>query len=304
MAHSSIQYCTRDDSENKNKNKSMSIGAYELVLSLPCGMQEHEISVSCSKEHDRQPSNAENEELIHTIWEKRSIANPCLFNGTKFRFVAVSTNNLSLGITDYKTFLGTNCAPHWNQLSHLHLASPLGNAAIVETSDEKVVLLRRSGNVGEMPNTLVMPGGHPEPETVNMKTMDDWKDFCINEEESSGWNSRVRHELWDAMLREVVEETGIPKDELGTPLCIGFSRRLQNYRPNIIFFIKCTLSSAIVQEMYAAGPEHKSESVELITLDRVEFVKQVITNDSMHMPGCHRGGVELYRRYLIHHGLL
>lgn len=43
-----------------------------------------------------------------------------------------------------------------------HTSNPLGNGAIVETSDREVVVLQRSTNVGEFPGHFVFPGGHPE----------------------------------------------------------------------------------------------------------------------------------------------
>lgn len=43
-----------------------------------------------------------------------------------------------------------------------HTSSPLGNGAIVETSDKKILVLQRSHNVGEFPGHFVFPGGHPE----------------------------------------------------------------------------------------------------------------------------------------------
>lgn len=43
-----------------------------------------------------------------------------------------------------------------------HTASPLGNGAIVEVIDKKILVLQRSNNVGEFPGHFVFPGGHPE----------------------------------------------------------------------------------------------------------------------------------------------
>lgn len=43
-----------------------------------------------------------------------------------------------------------------------HTSSPLGNGAVVETADKKVIVLQRSNNVGEFPGYFVFPGGHPE----------------------------------------------------------------------------------------------------------------------------------------------
>ena len=48
-----------------------------------------------------------------------------------------------------------------------HTSSPLGNGAIIETSDRKILVLKRSNNVGEFPGHFVFPGGHPE--VINLK---------------------------------------------------------------------------------------------------------------------------------------
>jgi 8-oxo-dGTP pyrophosphatase MutT (NUDIX family) len=42
------------------------------------------------------------------------------------------------------------------------MSNPLGNGAIVETSDEKIIVLQRSNNVGESPGSYVFPGGYSE----------------------------------------------------------------------------------------------------------------------------------------------
>nr|GLL40840.1 nudix hydrolase 9 [Ipomoea trifida]GLL41058.1 nudix hydrolase 9 [Ipomoea trifida]GLL44306.1 nudix hydrolase 9 [Ipomoea trifida] len=71
-----------------------------------------------------------------------------------------------------RTFVGTNLSPLSERFlvqseddckQCQHTSSPLGNGAIVETSDKKILVLRRSNRVGEFPGYLVFPGGHPEP---------------------------------------------------------------------------------------------------------------------------------------------
>jgi len=293
-----------------------SFGAFELVLVLSAGVSEHEMRVECKHEHDRQPASADDDGLIEGVWADRISRNPQLFNGTKFRFASVDAVNggidgvtLRLGVTDYKSFLGTNCAERWQQLlatSEAHLASPLGNAAIVETTDAHVVLIRRSGSVGECPHSIAMPGGHAEPEAVMVRSLEEWETFRSNDSSASDilsadWERSVRREIWDGMVREVVEETGVPRECLRPPLCIGFSRRVLNHRPDIIFFIQCSLPASAVVQCYAteAGVD-RDETSELFTMERDAFVQQVLDEETLHMPGCHRGGVMLYREYLNH----
>ena len=277
------------------------IRAYEIVASLAHvgGVEETQIQINVSAANDRQPSTTENEAQIDTIWRERVKSNPCLFDGIKFRFAGVRKGiqvALDLGITSYKSFLGTNCAGNWHELDPTCLASPLGNAAIVETTDNKVVLLKRSQSVGECPDTIVCPGGHPEPEMVGINSMKEWEEMSL----SSDWNQRICHELFDAMVREVVEETGIPRSKLGAAKCIGFTERIVNKRPDIIFHIPCLITANEVHELYAKGPEHEYESTELITMDRDDFIEKVLDDNSINMPGCHRGGVDLYRDYIAY----
>lgn len=281
------------------------IRAYEIVASLAHlgGVEEAHFEVQCSTANDRQPSNPEYEAHIDAIWKERVAVNPSLFDGTKFRFAGVhqgtqTSTVLDLGITSYKYFLGTNCAVTWHALDPVNLASPLGNAAIVETTDTKVVLLKRSQNVGECPDTIVCPGGHPEPEMVGIKSMAEWKEIRGGKYVTSDWSKQICHELFDAMVREVVEETGIPRSRLGTVKCIGFTERVVNKRPDIIFHIPCSITANEVHHFYGEGPEHKFESTELITMDREEFIAKVLDENSINMPGCHRGGVDLYREFI------
>lgn len=63
-------------------------------------------------------------------------------------------------ISNYFAF--QNCFSADDSICCQHSSSPLGNGAIVETSDGEIVLLQRSNNVGEFPGHFVFPGGHPE----------------------------------------------------------------------------------------------------------------------------------------------
>lgn len=283
--------------------------AFEVLCSFPNGISASDLAIDCRSENDRKPSTAEREDEIESIWEERRKSNQSLFNGTKFRFHSVekiSTSQkansaavLRIGITDYKSFLGTNCSLNWKKLDPSQLASPLGNAAIVETKDKMIVLLKRSANVGECPHTIVMPGGHSEPETLGIKSLEEWKKSSEPVvKDIVKWKKDILIELFDSMIREIVEETGIPNDKLMELKCIGFSRRVQNHRPDIVFHVCCNLTSEEVQQFYAAGPEHKSESTELILMQCTELIKKVIHDDAVNMPGCHRGAVDLFRQYM------
>ena len=134
------------------------------------------------------------------------------------------------------------------------MANTLGNAAIVETSDGQIVLLQRSGNVGECHNVswdssltvgvqhslrlhltqaVVLPGGHAEPERIGIKSVPDWNEMnekgTVPTEDDVGCLSvlfpgtdarttQVVSELWNASLEEVAEATGILPSEVEEPV--------------------------------------------------------------------------------------
>lgn len=282
-----------------------SLAAYELLLGVPGGLAEADVEVELDPMHDRQPGPPEHERLIEATWAARFSRNPALFNGSKFRFAGVAHAasglvTLKLGITDYRDFLGTNCADQWSQLltSGAHcLASPLGNAAIVETADNQVLLLRRSGAVGEVSHVTVLPGGHPEPAEIGLTCLEDWRAGRVH---AAAWSKRARRELWDSVLREVIEETGVPRDALCEPLCLGLSRRIVNHRPVATFVVQCSLPAAHVVELYRSGMvQDRDESTGIFTLPREDFVRQALAEaNPLGMVGCQIGGVMVYREHL------
>ncbi|OVA18244.1 NUDIX hydrolase domain [Macleaya cordata] len=204
---------------------------YKLLVKCPSGLSPGQVSVDFSPSYDRIPHPDLNlENSIPEIWDRRLQSNPSLFNGTKFRYGGHVLHNmgdsnqeshvcLHLGLTDYRTFVGTNLSTLWEKflvtseddsLKCQHTSSPLGNGAVVETADKKILVLRRSNNVGEFPGYFVFPGGHPEPGELGISAHQ-------YDQEMSGSghiNRKVSQEMFDSIIREVVEEIGVPASSL------------------------------------------------------------------------------------------
>ncbi|OMO67664.1 hypothetical protein CCACVL1_20408 [Corchorus capsularis] len=278
--------------------------AYKIMFSSPLGLSRSQLFVDFDKSYDRIPHSDINlENSISEIWDQRVQKNGSLFNGKKFRYGGCSQKSgdgsksyvcLHLGLTDYRTFVGTNLNPSWEKFlvaseddpaQCQHTSSPLGNGAIVETSDKKIVVLQRSNNVGEFPGHFVFPGGHPEPQDAGIET----HEYSKDSKDSELVNKRISQEMFDSIIREVVEEIGVPATSLSDPLFIGLSRRVLNVRPAIFFFIKCTLPSKEVQQLYSNAIDGY-ESTQLYTVSMTE-VEQMTSK----MPGCHQGGFALYK---------
>ncbi|KAJ4833999.1 Nudix hydrolase 9 [Turnera subulata] len=279
---------------------------YKLLLCCPSGLSASQVSVVLDQSFDRiQHPDIELENSIATIWDQRVAKNASLFNGKKFRYGGYNlvseggTNQdshvcLHLGLTDYRAFVGTNLNPLWEKFlvpseddptQCQHTSSPLGNGAIVETSDRKIILLQRSHNVGEFPGYFVFPGGHPEPEEAGIESHQSSKDLSA----SGLINKKASLEMFESIIREVVEEIGVPASSLCDPVFIGISRRVLNVRPGAFFFIKCSLHSDEIKQLYSSAQDGY-ESTQLCAVSLVD-----LENMASKMPGCHQGGFALYK---------
>ncbi|KAL2470433.1 Nudix hydrolase 9 [Abeliophyllum distichum] len=279
--------------------------AFKLLLSCPSGLSPSQVSVVFDQSYDRIPHpDISLENSISEIWDRRVQQNPSLFNGLKFRYgghvLSGSGDSsqkthacLHLGLTDYRTFVGTNLNPLWERFIFpseddcrrcQHTSSPLGNGAIVETSDGKILVLQRSTNVGEFPGSFVFPGGHPEPQEIGITSLH--SDGLLN---CQMVNRKVSEEMFDSIIREVVEEIGVPAANLGKPVFIGISRRVLNVRPAAFFFITCSLQSEDIQQLYS-NAEDGYESTKLYAVSMIE-----LEGMTSKMPGCHQGGFALYK---------
>lgn len=143
------------------------------------------VSVKLSPAHNRKPfPNDESDENIERLWKEKREKNPNmrLFNAMKFRLHgSSSTENsltLHLGISDYKSHVGTNLRPVFEQsrASECYYYSPqnqkdedpflahcLGVAACVVSADDMAVMFKRSQHVAQHAGFASFPGGHPEP---------------------------------------------------------------------------------------------------------------------------------------------
>ncbi|KAL3850722.1 hypothetical protein ACJIZ3_012604 [Penstemon smallii] len=279
--------------------------AFKLLLSCPNGLSPPQVSVVFNQAYDRIPHpDTSLENSISEIWDSRVQQNPSLYNGLKFRYgghtLGGGTDSsqkpdvcLHLGLTDYRTFVGTNLNPLWKRFLFpseddwkrcQHTSNPLGNGAIVETSDKAIVVLQRSTNVGEFPGHFVFPGGHPEPQEVGITSH-----HTHGELTPQKVNSKVSQEMFDSIIREVVEEIGVPASTLGTPVFIGISQRVLNVRPTAFFFIQCSLQSREIQELYSFAQDGY-ESTHLYTMSMNNLAAT-----ASKMPGCHQGGFALYK---------
>lgn len=240
-----------------------------VLLSVPCTQQicESNTHVVINEKFNRRRHHAHDQQ-INANWNKRVRENPKIFNGTKFRLSSVSLSgnalSLDLGLTCYKDFLGTNWSENSKSLandgvrdfqdSQAYMSDPLGVGAIVLTTDNKVMFLKRSKHCAEAPELWDVPGGHPEPQEIIGKIpLEEIKMSKLNDQ-------RVVRELYDSILREVVDEVNVPISSLSQPNFIGVAQNISaGKRPSSEFIISCSLSSTEVRDLYNKGSQEEAE---------------------------------------------
>ena len=219
-------------------------------------------------QHDRAPHPSD--DAIEVAWQLQLRDTPRLWDASKFRLAGglVETRPpsdpdhpagvLRLGLTSYKHHVGTSSAARPDAdrrrlrrdglerhgSKHAHLSAALGVETALETADGRLVLLRRSASVASFSGSYNGPSGHPEPANVPNLTP-----------------RSIRRELFDAALREVTEEVGIPAEAVSRPKLIGAMIDADG-KPDVLFRAATSATSRRVRE-WASRASDAWESSEM-----------------------------------------
>ncbi|HUX06964.1 MAG TPA: hypothetical protein VMX35_06575 [Acidobacteriota bacterium] len=159
-----------------------------------------------------------------------------LFDGPLVRLVSWSVveGELRLGLqpTGYKDFVGTNLRDP--SLPPAKRADPLGNSALVFTSDDRIMLGRRSGKVFGHPGRVHCIGGHIEPDRHL---------------------TGRRLDTFAAISDEVIEELNVEAKDIAEITCLGLVRDAATHQPEQMFAVRVNLTS---RELHPRGPEHET----------------------------------------------
>lgn len=159
---------------------------------------------------------------IDNFWNEHILQTPksqFVFNGALCRLnkwqTAPNSLHLYLGRTDYKELLFTNHLFRQGK-SHLEFeyrSNALGVSAVVTSSDNQLILIKRSQRVGENPGVYDVLGGHIHPEEHTRNGIPD--PFSAIEEE-------LHEELNVSFEREAI-------------VCIGLLETTTTKKPELIF---------------------------------------------------------------------
>ena len=242
-----------------------------------------QLRVTLAPQHDRR-THPTDVTRIERVWESKltraAASGGKLFDQSKFRLHAIKWTggatrgppivDVCLGLTSYKEYVGTNLIGDDERrvleadgtTSHAdpcaHLSNALGCETILLTSDEQVVLLRRSSAVSTGTGLYNGPSGHAEPSHARIDQHAQDPDAMAEAAE------RAADELFGAILQEVHDETNVPIADLSAPLLIG-AMADSSRKPDLLFVTMTRLDADRVRAAYAQGANEGWES------DRLAF---------------------------------
>lgn len=202
----------------------------------------------------RRPTTPAIEAAIARIWETEAALaltdGSTLYNGTVGRLVSAelveNSLKLTLGVTSYRDFLGTNA----HNLTFVlrqnpdALANPLGVSTLVITQDGYLMLGRRSSNVHLHQGFLQPFGGLLE---------------TADRMDPAGYDP------FASARRELEEELTVKRDEIERMVIVGLVRDRSLYQPELLFEAQVALTRDEILSRFSStlsGGEHEAmESV-------------------------------------------
>jgi hypothetical protein len=258
---------------------------------VPSGLAEADVEVVFGEQHDRVPHVSD--DGIEEAWRRQLLSAPRTWDAPKFRLASILVSStaggttgdgraapavvLRVGSTSYKEHVGTSTssrdaasrrALREDGLATFgsesaHLSDALGVETTLETCDGGLVLLRRAAGVVGSVGKFNGPSGHPEPELcVSGRAA-----AAADDDESSraSKSALVLSELFASILRECVEETGVPFASLSPPRLVGAMRDGFG-KPDLLFRVETTHdSSQVVAAARRARDAWESDAVVVVS---------------------------------------
>jgi 8-oxo-dGTP pyrophosphatase MutT (NUDIX family) len=184
---------------------------------------------------ETRPRVGEVEEAIEEAWDRASRRPGVkLFDLPMCRLESFKANgvlSLSMSLTTYKAFVGTNYShPQWREKYGAPiLANPLGMSAVIQSRDDFFLLGRRNAAVAHYPGRA-----HPFAGTLEPAEADD---------------------VFAAIERELAEEIDLKPSDISEINCLGLIEDASMGQPELIFYVRSSKPRTLI-EQNLDGSEH------------------------------------------------
>ena len=177
---------------------------------------EEQIKINYKANEKKYSSNIRKK--IEKYWQQEKKKNKYLYNGKVLSLISSSLKEskliLNLEKTTYKAFLGTNLAVQENPDYFMgNMANILALCSVIETSDHKIVIGKRTDKVAESKKKWHVVGG-------NLEIL----------------NSTINPYI--SIKKELQEEINVLPHQIKKIICLGLGKNLEINKPELLFFSK------------------------------------------------------------------
>jgi len=209
---------------------------------------------------------------IHSAWNKARLDPELnLYNGLVATFEQAEKVGdqlkVSLGMTDFKAFYGTNLS-NYQALPPDQLANAIAVCGAVLTSDHTILMGKRSRKVAEGQEQWHVIGG-----TLELGESE-YNSAIIKCVEHPRQPLKLSLNPFSRMITELEEELGINPDDLINISCLGIGVNLSIWKPEFLMMVISSLSSAQLLECkdHALNQGEHTEIVAVPIEDIKDFV--------------------------------
>ena len=130
----------------------------------------------------------------------------------------------------------------------------VGNVALILTRDSRSVAIERSQQVAVYRGYLDLPGGHPEPDRVDLRR---WRRL----ERADAIEYLICDEFFTSVVRETTEDLAIDSASLAPPLLLCIIENIENIlKPEMVFVLRTDLTA---EEIRRKTLEHIDDCPEI-----------------------------------------
>ncbi len=183
-----------------------------------------------------------------------------LYSLKRFRVSSRGTLELRVGRTSYKEYVGTRKPDVAEMYGFNQMADPLAVCSVIRTSDNKLLLgIRNSDGVESRAKKIHVVGGFVQPRLFSFSVLDPFT----------------------AIIREIVEETGIKERNIIQIHCLGLVYDCELSHPELIFEANVSLNSTVINGYV---PNHNEMKLIFIENSPKELADFITLNHSKLVP--------------------
>ncbi len=218
---------------------------------------------------------------IDLFWQQEIVEtgkSKFIFNGELCRlndwYVQNNELQLDLGLSHYKELLYSNqfTQESQEQFGNDSLSRALGVSVVLISRDEQIILIKRSGVVGENPGDLDVLGGHMHPTENALSGIPD---------------------PFLAIKAEIKEEVHLDLKDAAPLDCFGLIETVDTKKPELLFKIQTGLGAKEIIKL--ASVKQSEEVAEFITVpNQKESLKQFLEANSNEFSPSALGVLSVY----------